>query len=787
MALLWWGSARSGPARAPGEGRPTAKLRLEALESRDPASSAVLAGGSLTVTGTAGNDHLLIRRDGATIVVLDKTGIIGRFASAAVAKITVKAGAGNDLVKIASDVTQSAIIDGGSGKNLLQAGGGATTIIGSDGRTKLVGGTGTNTLMGGSGDERFVGGAGKNVVAAAGNGADAIVRVRIDDLVTASPNDRIARNNPRPVPAADDDATITAGEVGQILRRAAAATASTDALIAIVDRNGRILGVRAEGGVAAEVMGTPATLVFAVDGAVSLARTGAFFGNNQAPLTSRTIRNLSQTTITEREVTSNPNDTNPLWRGPGFVAPVGIGAHFPPGVPNTPEVDLFAIEHTNRDKSVKGIRFNINPAFVPAGQELFAPDSYGVASGKMRDAQNRGIATLPGGIPLFKNGKVVGGIGVFFPGKTGYATEENSQLSTTFDPTKPDRSLEAEYIAFAAAGGSSAGRRSIGTLAGIARPAGFDLPFGRIDLVGITLDIFGPGGSEGIKKLVDDGSRLGIGSPDSGPNLPVMGANIFLLDGKVVPSGWLVSPHAGVGITAADVTRIVQNGIDQAGKTRAAIRQLGSSTRMVFAVCDRNGDIVGLYRMPDATVFSIDVAVAKARNVNYYADPAKLQAADRLPGVAAGTAFSNRTFRFLALPRFPSAAEDTPPGPFSILLDGGADPRTARQVGPRLPASAFQSVLGHDAFFPRTNFRDPTNSKNQNGIVFFPGSAPLYKGGAGLSGGFGVSGDGVDQDDVVTVAGQAGFEVVGVRRADMVFVNGVRLPYQKFNRNPEAV
>jgi len=50
-----------------------------------------------------------------------------------------------------------------------------------------------------------------------------------------------------------------------------------------------------------------------------------------------------------------------------------------------------------------------------------------------------------------------------------------------------------------------------------------------------------------------------------------------------------------------------------------------------------------------------------------------------------------------------------------------------------------------------------------------------------------VSGDGVDQDDVTTVAGQQGYEVPAtVPRADQVFVNGVRLPYQKFNRNPEG-
>ena len=42
---------------------------------------------------------------------------------------------------------------------------------------------------------------------------------------------------------------------------------------------------------------------------------------------------------------------------------------------------------------------------------------------------------------------------------------------------------------------------------------------------------------------------------------------------------------------------------------------------------------------------------------------------------------------------------------------------------------AFQTVLGYDAFNPNTNFRDPSNILNQNGVVFFPGSAPVYNDG----------------------------------------------------------
>jgi hypothetical protein len=63
------------------------------------------------------------------------------------------------------------------------------------------------------------------------------------------------------------------------------------------------------------------------------------------------------------------------------------------------------------------------------------------------------------------------------------------------------------------------------------------------------------------------------------------------------------------------------------------------------------------------------------------------------------------------------------------------------------------------------------------------GSAPLYKNGV-LVGGLGVSGDGVDQDDFVTNAGAQGFQAPDNIRADRVIVDGVRLPYFKFPRNP---
>jgi hypothetical protein len=184
----------------------------------------------------------------------------------------------------------------------------------------------------------------------------------------------------------------------------------------------------------------------------------------------------------------------------------------------------------------------------------------------------------------------------------------------------------------------------------------------------------------------------------------------------------------------------------------------------------------------------VAVAVAKARNVAYYANPSQLQPQDQVPGIPPGTAITNRSIRFLALPHYPEGQDFYPPGPFSILNDGGVTGNGLNN-GPPLPASAFQSVQGFDAFNPDSNFHDPNNIANQNGIVFFPGSAPLYKdlgtGTKQLVGGLGVSGDGVDQDDDVTFEASIGYSPpTGVLRADEVQVRGIRLPYFKFNRQP---
>jgi hypothetical protein len=85
-----------------------------------------------------------------------------------------------------------------------------------------------------------------------------------------------------------------------------------------------------------------------------------------------------------------------------------------------------------------------------------------------------------------------------------------------------------------------------------------------------------------------------------------------------------------------------------------------------------------------------------------------------------------------------------------------------------------------------------TGVRLANGLQIFPGSVPIYRGST-LVGGIGVSGDGVDQDDMIAFLGlnNAGVTLNGAinnappeRRADTLTPMGVRLRYVQCPQAP---
>lgn len=454
-------------------------------------------------------------------------------------------------------------------------------------------------------------------------------------------------------------------------------------VVAVADRAGNILAVFETPGAPTTSGGNFGQVVPSEELAVGLARTAAFFSNDQAPLSSRTVR---------------------------FIA----GIHFPPGVAGTPNADLYGIENTNRGCTLSA-NFLPGQALNPSRSIDGSKPGLGIITGKADTNDSDPLAVNPGGVPLFNSTGLVGGVGVV--------------------STSPEI---AEFAAFTAAFPSGPPRLP---------------PPGVVIIGGVALPFVNqqtqPAGS--TKGTLAGNYRIG---PKAG-TLP--------------PETYLVGPNAGTMLSQSDVSEIIMNAVATANTTRAVIRlPPDSKAKMTIAVSDLDGTLLGLYRMHDGTIFSTDVAASKARNVIWFSTTGVRD----LPGVPAATAITNRTISFGAQPLFPPGIDGSGNGPFfQLYLNDTANPCTQ----------------GSEAGAPNTG--------NKSGIVFFPGSLPLYRNGV-LVGGLGVSGDGVDQDDFVTAGavnaacgsggpcGVPDFQAPLNIRADQVVIRNVRLPYLKFPRNP---
>ena len=368
-----------------------------------------------------------------------------------------------------------------------------------------------------------------------------------------------------------------------------------------------------------------------------------------------------------------------------------------------------------------------------------------------------GLSGDPGGLPIYKNGLPAGGIGI----------EGDGNYTVDRDPTDNDQPFE-ELIA-------AAGIRGFETPALIRGD--------NILVDGIRLPFTNVTNPPASTTTVSIAGAI-ISAPPASAFVPqVLGGVAGEVDPRFFPF------IGGAALTANEVNTIITHAAQQANITRGAIRQpLGSNARVSIAVVDTAGVVLGVFRQQDAPVFGYDVAVQKARTAAFFSS-ANAATALRTAGFGAyvdraiadgvrldgGIAFSDRAVGFLHRPFFPDGIDDSTAGPFSTAIANW---------------SPFNVGLQLDLV--RTNFlaalAGPVASCTSiqglaNGIQIFAGSVPLYKNGV-LVGAIGISGDGIDQDDIIAAAGANGFSPpVGIR-SDQIFVRGVRLPFLKFPRSP---
>lgn len=439
-------------------------------------------------------------------------------------------------------------------------------------------------------------------------------------------------------------------------------------------------------------------------------------------------------------------------RTAGFI----IQEHFPPGIDNRPGGPLYGVQFSNL----------VCSDVVIAGLPL-------------------GLAADPGGIPLYKNGYSVGGVGI----------EGDGSYTVDRYPTDFDTPVE-EIIAYAAAQGMEAPEliRADNIIV-----EGIRLPFGNVtQLPSYSLIAFGslPGAvtSAVVGPLPSDfvAATLGGISGTRSSRFPTVN---------------------GTTITAVETDKILSDAAAIAQITRAGIRQpIGSNARVTMAVVDLNGNVTGIFRQNDAPIFGFDVSVQKARTAAFLArgDAAtKLQTAGFANYVARASAdglslngsiaFSARGFGFLHRPLFPDGINFTAAGPFSTIL-GDWSPfnvglqldlvKTALTTPPNGCFAApivkrFRQMppFKQQPMPPQQEKSAPcpctSLSELRNGMQIFAGGIPLYRGSV-LIGAIGISGDGIDQDDFIAAAGANTFPPPESIRSDSFFVREVRLPFIKF-------
>ncbi|MDP5103911.1 MAG: heme-binding protein, partial [Erythrobacter sp.] len=538
--------------------------------------------------------------------------------------------------------------------------------------------------------------------------------------------------------------SLSAGEVGTIIAQAAAEARARNvaATIAVTDRVGNVLGVFRMPGAVPMVMipdapnGNNSDIqgidVPAEAAAIAKAITGAYLSSGGNAFSSRTASMIVQ-------------------------------QHFPPA-PTTVGLE-------------SGPLFGVQFSQLPCS-DLVTRAEDGLIGPKRSPL---GLSADPGGFPLYKNGVLVGGVGIAADGVYG------------FDPNVLDRDLDVdEAVALAGTVGFEAPvsiRADRITVDGTSLRY-TDIEYPQISAVagasfagtaGALLPVNGYYSGAGLLAGSAYGTEISGIRPSTTTEFAIRDA--FVLSNGAGGNRFPVRGGTDAGdvaapITAAEARVILEEAFTVMSRARGQIRRpLDSRAQVSISLVDTRGRVLGVVRSPDAPIFGIDVSLQKARTANFLSN--RRAAADLLASNGEGPLFVNRVRVFLndpsalngafafadrsggnlSRPYFPDGEVGTPNGPTSRPIDQFNPFSTGLQSA--LVVSNLARHVGFiDGTVPQDTPRRCTSlpviagqgSRLDNGTQIFPGSVPIYRNGE-LIGGIGVSGDGIDQDDMISFLG----------------------------------
>lgn len=556
-------------------------------------------------------------------------------------------------------------------------------------------------------------------------------------------------------PCPPKSASLTVSDVQTVLAQAVqeGTARGAPATIAVVDRVGNVLAVFAMNGAA------PSITINGATGSTSGGLEQVTLGGSGVPVPGPAFAAISMA-ITAAYFSSEGNAFS--TRTAGQI----IQEHFNPNERNTPAGPLFGVQFsqiTCSDVSRKASDGSVGPKRAPLG-----------------------FAANPGGLPLYKNGTVVGAIGVM--AGTDYTIDRDVLDSS---PTHGELIAVAGTYGYAAPTDIRANRitaderflRFTDSDQTASNPAAAP-PFADIGAYGALVAVDGYASAAVVAGTTYGSAASGIRADTTSA---FAGTGAYVLVDAAGEVRFPPRNSTDGGMTQAEVTQLLKSSLEVANRARSQIRRpLGLSAQVSAVVVDTNGEILGHVRSPDALVDSADVVVQKARTAAFFSNPVaagELQAlpdasyvttGDPVPSAIGnyvgaaqtllggdafsnGIAYSSRSVGNISSPYFPDGIESKPAGPFSKTLP---------------PWSIFNNGLALDlvynqlvaALVGNTTPNCTGNARIRNGITLFGGGFPIYRGNQ-LVGGIGVSGDGTLQSDLI------GF--LGIANAGNVLKSGI--------------